>query len=391
MRKIFFIFQFIIIFLSMAFLNAKGLDNVDLLLNKLISKGIITENEKKEIMSDSEKKKAFIKFYGDYRLRYQTEEKKDSNGKIYYRDRTRMRFRLKGDANVSDNLMIKFGIATGGQDPRSTNQTLENGFEPKNIYLDYAYAQYTCPIFGNVYAGKFENKNIIWTPSDLMWDGDINLEGFGISKDLKLGNSNITFNSGYLFLDELNGRDNISMFVFQPVVTLKISENADFKLAPSMYYFSKLKGNSLPYSVLSNTNSGNLKYDYNCYSVGTEINFYDILLPKIGFFAEGVINPDPDDANKGFLGGVQVGSKKIKEFGDWEIKAMYRELQKDAWLDIFPDSDTLGGKTDNQGMEMILNLGLTNNVSLGVDYYSIGNIGKDNKKDLVQADINIKF
>ena len=76
--------------------------------------------------------------------------KKGSNtnaGNTTERDRARIRFRLGAETKVNDQTKVLFGLATGGTDPRSTNQTLENSFELKDIRLDYVYAEYA-PLAG---------------------------------------------------------------------------------------------------------------------------------------------------------------------------------------------------------------------------------------------------
>jgi hypothetical protein len=378
---------------------------VDLLVNKLMEKGVISGGEAQQILTlskenlrtDLAKGKAatapkwtqMIKLNGDLRLRAQRE---DNGG--YWRDRARMRFRLKGIANVKQGLKVGFGLATGGADPRSTNQTLEGNFSTKAINLDYAFAKYICPKTGMItMGGKFPNKKLIWKPSDLLWDSDINLEGIGLSKKVCIDDVSWFFNAGFLVLEHVKKVGNPSMAVFQPGVTFKVSDISKMTLAASLYNFDKAKGNLYATYAGSNSldNAGNLMYDYNCMSAAAQICFKNLIFQKMSFFAEYVTNPDPDESNEGFLGGVKFGKKKVKCFGDWQMKAMYRELQKDAWLDIFPDSDARGGKTDNQGMEIALKIGLTKKTYLGIDYYYIGQVGEDNKRSLTQVDIGIKF
>ncbi|MDR0676917.1 MAG: putative porin [Elusimicrobiota bacterium] len=341
-----------------------------------------------------------LKFSGDYRLRYQTEDKGKATDN-YYRSRYRTRFRLKGEANINDELSVNFGLATGSNDPRSTNQTLENVFEPKNINLDYVYAKYKFPIELNFIGGKFATKEVIWTPSDLLWDGDINLEGFGLRKNFDLEVVKLFLNAGYIVIDNFDRKEtqNPSMFVIQPGAEVALNDKTKLKLGVSIYNFDnpdkELFNNTKGDGGKSNTlkDATHYQYTYNILSFGLELAFEETFLtiPKVAVFAEGVQNPDPDNKNVGFLSGLKFGSKSIKNFGDWEAVIMYRELQKDAWLDIFPDSDTLGGQTDNQGIKCSLTFGLTKNTTFGANYYHIGTVGNNDKKDLIQLDLGIKF
>ncbi|MFC1566689.1 putative porin [bacterium] len=383
----------------------------DLLIKKLMEKGVLTDGEAQQLLTLSKegmrkelamgkaktapKWTQMIKLKGDLRLRFQREDET-----TYFRDRARMRFRLKGEAKVCKPIMIGFGLATGSDDARSTNQTMEDTFATKAINLDYAYAKYAAPKYITLLGGKIPNKSLIWKPADLLWDGDISLEGAGLIIEKKVGKLNLYINSGYLILNHIKTDGNAAMTVVQPGITTKIN-GIGLKLAVSGYMFDKVKGNQLPQTAESNTyiDTGNdgfdnddvLKYNYNCVSTGLEISFADLYFEKVALFAEGVQNPDPSEDNKGFLGGIKFGNKKIKKFGHWQIKAMYRELQKDAWLDVFPDSDFGGGETGLQGTEFVLKYGLTKNSTVGLDYYATTDMGKDKLKSLIQFDIVTKF
>jgi hypothetical protein len=99
-----------------------------------------------------------------------------------------------------------------------------------------------------------------------------------------------------------------------------------------------------------------------------------------------------DTANSGVAFGVAFGSQTVKDKGQWQVKYLYRKLEKDAWLDFLPDNDTYGSGTNVRGSEIIIQYGLTKNVSLGLDYYLTNNIsGKINSEQLLQTDIQFKF
>ena len=105
-----------------------------------------------------------LKIKGDLRLRYQWEEKESKTD----RHRGRFRLRMGVEAEVVENAKVKFGLASGGDDPRSTNQTLQNSFDTPDIRLDYAYAEYAPAKELKFFGGKFNNP--FWRPTDLLWD-----------------------------------------------------------------------------------------------------------------------------------------------------------------------------------------------------------------------------
>ena len=71
---------------------------------------------------------------------------------------------------------------------------------------------------------------------------------------------------------------------------------------------------------------------------------------------------------------------------------MYRRLEKDAWIDAYPDSDSYGGETGIKGHEVVFTYGLAKNVTLGLDYYYMENItGPTIGENIVQTDVEFKF
>ena len=124
-----------------------------------------------------------LRLKGDIRLRYQPQDK-DPGGSS---NRSRARYRLGVIAQPFDDWEVGAGLASGSSDSRSTNQTFTNYFSTKEINLDYAYAQYKINDNLKIIGGKFKNANYLYASSDLLWDSDINPEGFS---------ANYTHNSG---------------------------------------------------------------------------------------------------------------------------------------------------------------------------------------------------
>ncbi len=93
------------------------------------------------------------------------------------------------------------------------------------------------------------------------------------------------------------------------------------------------------------------------------------------------------------MAGVKFGAEKLAKWGDWQGQYNYAMLEKDAILDILPDSDRFGGKTGMRAHEMILNFGLSKNTFLGLDYYYAWKIASSHKTPAhtLQVDWNIKF
>lgn len=127
---------------------------IDTLVDKLVEKEFLTPVEAQIILDETKQEVAkevaegksyalpkwvqMMKLKGDLRLRYQWNKKKSSEE----RHRGRYRFRLGAETKVIDNVKVGFGLATGGTDPRSTNQTMGNTFETPDIVFANSYTYF---------------------------------------------------------------------------------------------------------------------------------------------------------------------------------------------------------------------------------------------------------
>jgi hypothetical protein len=117
-----------------------------------------------------------LSFGGDIRYRNESfdVEHVDRN-----RNRDRVRARLNANFRVNDQLTGVFGIATGGADPRSSNQTLTDQNSRKDFELDLGYVQWAPNASWRVTAGK---QRYPWQRTGgFFFDGDVNPEGIAIN------------------------------------------------------------------------------------------------------------------------------------------------------------------------------------------------------------------
>lgn len=336
-----------------------------------------------------------IKLKGDVRLRYQLTTKDEAGKDIADRSRGRVRARIGIGAKVADGVKVGIGLASGGDDPRSTNQSFDDNFSSKGFQLDYAYAEMALADSVTLFGGKFARKKAVWHPSDLLWDSDINVEGASLA--LKKGS--LFLNAGGFILEEEKISSDPALYVVQPGIKTKAGDFS-IKAALAYYAFSAVQGRSMDFSSGTNSlidptdaNSG-LLFDYDAIAPAVEVAVKNPMggaLPYGAIFGEYVKNSDPSDKNTGFLAGFKVGDKKVKKKKQWQFKYLYRKLEKDAWLDALPDSDFAGGKTGYKGHEVILKFGLRKNVVFALDYTMTEEINGSKEEDIAQVDFNFKF
>ncbi|MEW5895608.1 MAG: putative porin [Candidatus Omnitrophota bacterium] len=392
---------------------------IDVLLNKLVEKGVLTPIEAQIVKDETQQDVArqmskgtmdtlpdwiqTIKLKGDLRLRFQTERKDSAD---HWKNRGRYRLRFGAEANPLSNLKVGFGLASGdSNDSRSTNETFDDNFSKDDVWIDYAYAEYTPMRDLKMIGGKFASKDYLWKTTDLLWDSDINPEGASVHYDTSLSdNADLFVNGGTWVIDEIASQSESDtdpfMHYLQSGVGVKLGE-MDAKLAGVYYGFNGVQGNVLDHQKGINTGADTgLVYDYDSVGASAEVGIKKALggLPlkiddRIALFGDYIQNiSEGVQEDSGWAAGIKFGHAKIKEPKSWQAKYLYAVLEKDAWLDTYPDSDRYSGKTNMKGHEVVFEYALKKNVTLGLDYYrSDVESGSSNVEHLVQADVAIKF
>ncbi|MDD5614374.1 MAG: putative porin [Candidatus Omnitrophica bacterium] len=319
---------------------------IDILVNKLVEKGVLTYGEAQQIVTETKEQVRAeliagkstsvpqwvqnLKLKGDLRLRHQYDDKeKDS---VSGRHRGRIRFRLGMETKLSEQFNFAAGLATGSEDPRSTNQTFQDSFATKGIQLDYAYMQYNPISELTLYGGKMARSKILWEPTDLLWDGDITPEGVAAVWSKKIDSSSLFFNSGFFVLDESSSKSNEPYMVyFQPGFSWKLDDNLSLKGALS-YYIIHSKDYDMDNSADTNTKTGSShKYDYDSISPALELTWKDPfsgLVPEAKMFGEYVKASDPSSDDSGWAVGLAFGDSSVNDKGKWQIRYVYRLLER---------------------------------------------------------------
>ena len=84
--------------------------------------------------------------------------------------------------------------------------------------MDYAYLQYKKDNLMAV-GGKFKRKKYLWNATDLMWDGDVNPEGFAAKYSMKNNLGKFYVGSGILVIDEAGGTSEDPLYDVRPTWT----------------------------------------------------------------------------------------------------------------------------------------------------------------------------
>ncbi len=163
--------------------------------------------------------------------------------------------------------------------------------------------------------------------------------------------------------------------------------------------WSAYTNSGVTYDKETKSATGAFTYDYNNLAVDAEVG-YKFGAYQAGINGQYITNMASDVEEKdGFLVGVKGGSQKVKTLGDFTVQYDYRQLKRDAWLDIFPDTDIMGGATGVKGHRIKAVAGLMENLNVGVavglgeDYAknSDGDYETKKKNTVIKADLNVKF
>ncbi|WP_235585165.1 putative porin, partial [Chlorobium limicola] len=358
---------------------------------------------------------------GDIRYRYESTFKDtEANDDEHSRDRHRMRVRFGVYPWITEELSAGVQLSTGGDEFTSRNETFDDAFIADDIKLNEAFIDYH-PMFlngdVNLILGKRDVAKTLVVMKDLVWDGDITLEGitlqYGKDADGK-EKDGVSAAVGYYILDEFNDNDlypDPYIFAGQLAYTGEVSD-LGFKVGAGYYdyvdfdldnYDNATKKSILGYSPL---------FDY----TGKDYNIAEIFASVGGPITEtipwkvygqyafntaenSVDNPNIDDDKRdAYLVGLQIGNAKNP--GQWAISGEYVSIERDA-VTVLTDSDrnnTLssstptGTSTDLEGFKLSASYHLVQNMTIGANYYHFNQIDSDDPTyHLFQADVVVKF
>ncbi len=169
-------------------------------------------------------------------------------------NRFRVRARIGLQANISDNVLAAFRLASGDDNsPISTNQLLGGGLAKKNIWLDQAYLKLTPLKYASVSFGRFPNP---FVSTQLLFDDDLNFDGVTGTADARSfipANTTLAVTAGAFPLgfssanfptnsDSKSGDNSRWLFSGQVKGSVRFDERYDLTLAAAYHSFKSVQG-----------------------------------------------------------------------------------------------------------------------------------------------------
>ncbi|MBV6825051.1 putative porin [Pseudomonas sp. PD9R] len=345
---------------------------------------------------------AKTQFKGDVRFREETVHN-DGVPNNKDQDRQRVRARLGAYSEINPQVDTGIRIATGSNDdPRSTNQDLNNYFDKKQIWLDQGYVDYHPDAIKNLHlvGGKMPQQWV--SMGDIIWDSDINPEGLSVSYKYPLSGSTELFGSAghYTLKDNVDGegvqfKHDLRLYAGQLGARFAITDNLKMTLGGSIYAYDNDDditpgGTSIPSALAVNGNTPGEQFKL--YEGFGQLDIGGLPMP-LSLYGQVVNNKDAsNDQDTGWLAGV-----KTKFYG-FAVDYNYRDVQQNAVVGAFTDSDFANGFTGSRGSKLKVSYDIDKNFALGATYFMANSDYTNasvNKKDsdinTLQLDAEAKF
>jgi len=339
-----------------------------------------------------------IKWKGDLRYR---NESFDIEGSSSDRVRDRLRVRFGLEAKISPTLLAGIEIATGeGRDARSTNSTLDSANQHEEIGLDLAYVDWRPRSDLLVTLGK-QRQPWFKAGNSLFFDGDVNPEGASFQYGGKTG---LFARAWGYWLEEMSGAADSNVIGGQ----VGYAFGNGLTLAGGYWDYGAIQDQ--PVLAFVGAPAGNSSYTANaactpsptgvarCYTHDYNIAIADLQWAgKVGampvtLFGGYLENMDPDRLNTGYNLGFLLG--KAADPRTWEFGVMYEDLEQDAQMAAFLDSDFADGRTQGRGYVLQGAWAPVKNMTMKATYF-LNDRDYDTTAEAdykrLQLDLNYKF
>ena len=328
-----------------------------------------------------------VRLSGDLRYRHEAINEEGATE----RERQRIRARFGVTADVADNVRVGLTLATGNDDPVSANQSLDTGFSRKAIGVDRAFFSWAATEQLTFTGGKMANPFYRPGSHHLIYDNDLNPEGLA----LRYSRANWFANYAGLWVEERAAADDSIMLGGQ--VGYRHARDGGMRITAGVgYYDYRATQNQAPFWNGDPTGNrvnaaGNYLNDFNIAQLFGELNLKPGERP-LTLFADYALNTEADEFDAGFALGAALG--EVTGPRTWRIGYAYQDLEADAVIGTFTDSDWSGGGTDGTGHVVEFNYGFRDRLVFGFRYFlndRSANAGNEHDYNRLQADVQFNY
>ena len=339
---------------------------------------------------------------GDLRYRHEEVDAEESTDR---QERERIRARLGVTAKVNETVTGVFQIASnsGNNDPRSTTQTLTNGFARKGVAIDLAYVDMQ---LGNGWSTQLGKMPMPWRRTgSYVWDTDLTPEGAAIKytahgffattfsywlNEFSTAADTTLFGGQVGFKGEVRGvglTAAVGYFDFGSVQDQVTATPTGCARPLNTAFFGGAQGNT----TMTLAGCPLLAKDFDMVHVIGQVDLRIGTLP-LTLFTDLVQNRAADDLDMGYALGLTLG--KAADPYTWEFGLVYQDIEADAAFGQFVDSDFGGGVTDSNGIAIRGAFALSKNYLLSGTYFlndRFVDVGRQRDYTRVQVEVTAKF
>ncbi len=326
-------------------------------------------------------------FKGDIRLRYEGIDEAGSAERNRFRFRTR--FGLTAD--IDDDVKLVLQLASGGNNPVSTNQTIDDGFSTKDIGIDLAYVDWSVTDQLHIFGGKMKNPLFRAGSVPLIWDSDLHPEG--VAAKYTFGNF---FGAAAIFsVEERSAADDSMLYAAQAGFKFDVGIGATVTTGAGYFAYTNTVGNEPFFNGKARGNSvdaaGDYIFGYKNVEVFAQFDS-DIAGWPLQLYVHAVRNRDVSNEDTAYAVGAKIGAAKQR--GRSEFSWTYQNIEADAVIGTFNDSDFGGGGTDSSGHILRSKYALSKRMTIGGtlfvnDVERFQGTGHDYQR--IQLDLEFKF
>jgi hypothetical protein len=357
----------------------------DALLNKLVEKGILTQDEAKQLKTETDKNfttalavkngmpdwVTTLKFAGDFRGRYDSIA--PENSAAMNRERWRYRLRFGSIVTLKDEFEVGLRLISGDVDSGisnglsglGSNQSFQNNGSKKGIFLDHAYGRWLPKLSdtwdARITFGKMENPfffGVVGVGMGLGMDPDYTPEGGALVLAHRFNAAHkLTWINGAFVVDEVAASsDDPFWFGTQLRFDSKWSQHVSTSVGIMWLTFEntdQMENGALPNANVGNTryipagtNQANAVPLYQFAPVLADVSvtyLFDAAPLYQGKFpvklvASGLHNPAAASVADADAWSVGIVFGKASKRGTWEVSSCYKWLGADAiWEEVVDD------------------------------------------------------
>ena len=325
---------------------------------------------------------------GDLRYRHET----INDDAVPVRHRHRMRARANATATLNEDMEVGFGLSTGGIANDSGNQSFGEGFSRKPVGVDRAYFDWSLSDTLTLVGGKMSNPFFRPGGHHLLYDGDIRPEGLA----LRVSSGAFFANASAFWAEERGSDPDTMWYGLQAGYRGSPAPGVSLTAGASLHELSHAQGRAPVFTPRNGQGNqldanGNYLYGFSQVEVFGELTV-DLAGHPLRMYVDYVTNTAAEEFSDGLALGIDY--RRATDTGMWNLAYIYEDLEANAVVGAFTDSDFAGGTADGGGHTLRAGYAFPRGWNLGLRYL-LGDRGEaaGNLRDYdrFQADIVFNY